>query len=163
MTLIERLFVFGSIAGITVALIYLIAYWRQSRLPYRGQVALFSAAEQRFLHALEATIDDDVRIYAKVRIADIVAVREGLSEKRFWTAFTPIASKHVDYVLCDRSNFEILAVIELDDASHQRIDRQQRDAFVDKVMAAAQIPILHIAVQREYDSDELLEQLQTVL
>jgi hypothetical protein len=35
-------------------------------------------------------------------------------------------------------------VVELDDRSHDRADRQARDAFVDQVLYAASYPILHI-------------------
>ena len=40
--------------------------------------------------------------------------------------------------------------IELDDKSHQREDRRERDAFVDGVFAAAKLPLLHVPVKRAY-------------
>lgn len=45
--------------------------------------------------------------------------------------------------------------IELDDTSHDRKDRQERDAFVDEVFQAARLPILHIKVRREYAPREI--------
>jgi hypothetical protein len=53
--------------------------------------------------------------------------------------------------------------IELDDASHQRKDRQERDAFVDQVFAAAGLPLLHIKAARGYQPNELTAQIETTL
>jgi hypothetical protein len=56
-----------------------------------------------------------------------------------------------------------LAGIELDDASHARADRQERDAFVARVFAAASLPLLRIPVQRAYDLQELSARLSAIL
>ena len=53
--------------------------------------------------------------------------------------------------------------IELDDSSHQRKDRAERDAFVDQVFKAAELPLLHIKVVQNYDSAEIQSQIQTLL
>jgi hypothetical protein len=52
-----------------------------------------------------------------------------------------------------------LVGLELDDSSHQRADRQTRDAFVDQVFAAAELPLVRIAPQRDYNTRELEAQL----
>lgn len=45
--------------------------------------------------------------------------------------------------------------IELDDSSHQKVSRQERDAFVDEALAAAGLPCLHIPAARSYAPQEL--------
>jgi len=50
--------------------------------------------------------------------------------------------------------------IELDDSSHDREDRKDRDAFVDQVFAAARKPILHVRARGTYQTDEILELLE---
>lgn len=132
------------------------------RFPYQAVPSLFSAAELRFLRALEKAVDRRIRIYAKVRIADVVRVSPGVDSSRFFRAFNAIACKHLDYVLCEAKSCAILAVIELDDRSHDRPDRRKRDAFVDAVMKAASIPILHIPVQARYDVRTLKADLRPV-
>lgn len=54
-------------------------------------------------------------------------------------------------------------VIELDDRSHYRADRRDRDAFVDDVLASAGIPILHVRLQRSYDTQALAQQIAVTL
>ena len=153
-------------AGLLILIVILIGLYSRSRYIYEARESLFSIAEQRFLQSLEkavAAVDEDVLVFGKVRLADIVQVRQGLSERRFWQAFTPIACKHVDYVLCERDSYEILGVIELDDRSHESRDRQERDEFVDQVLAAADIPVLHVPARARYPLTELKEHVHDLL
>jgi hypothetical protein len=50
--------------------------------------------------------------------------------------------------------------IELDDKSHQRNDRQERDQFVDQVFKAARIPLLRVPVKHNYSLQEVQAVLQ---
>ncbi|WP_216361529.1 DUF2726 domain-containing protein, partial [Candidatus Chloroploca asiatica] len=45
------------------------------------------------------------------------------------------------------------------DASHQRRDRQERDAFVDTTFAAIGLPLLRVRWQRTYDRAQLAAQI----
>ena len=98
-----------------------------------------------------------------------------LSEGRLWDifdvedaeqAFVPksrIDRKHVDFLLCEPRSMQPLVAVELDDSSHNRPDRQERDRFVDEVFRSAELPLVHIRVQRTYDVDTLAERLSPYL
>ena len=58
--------------------------------------------------------------------------------------FNKIKAKHTDFVFCDPDTLEILAGLELDDPSHERPERMERDEFVDNAYAAAGIPLIHV-------------------
>ncbi len=60
-------------------------------------------------------------------------------------------SVHVDFVLCDPDALTPLLVIELDDSSHERTARRDRDAF----LGAAGLPILHVAARHAYAPTEI--------
>ena len=124
-------------------------------LPYEKQPSLFTPAERSFLGVLEHAVGNEFRIMGKVRLGDIVKVRAGLDNKARQSAFNRIQSKHVDFVACDPNDLSIQFVIELDDKSHEREDRQDRDAFVDKVMEAAGIPIIHFQARGTYVVEEV--------
>jgi hypothetical protein len=53
--------------------------------------------------------------------------------------------------------------MELDDKSHQRKDRQERDIFVDGVFRAAGLPLVHVPVRRAYNIDDILDLLDPYL
>jgi len=52
---------------------------------------------------------------------------------------------------------QILCAVELDDRSHERSDRQQRDAFLDKAFKKAKLPLFHIPCKKSYGAKELNE------
>ena len=74
-----------------------------------------------------------------------------------------IKSKHIDFVLCDRENIKPLIAIELDDSSHSRPDRIDRDNFIDKALGVAGLPILHQRVQQTYNTQELEDKITALL
>ncbi len=130
-------------------------------LPYR-LTPLLTDAERRFFEALQAAVASRAMICPKVGLGDLFRVEHRDYKKRsaYWKK---INRKHVDFVLCDPRTLLPLLAIELDDSSHARSDRQQRDAFVDQVYAAAGLPLLHITGRRSYDVSVLQLQLQPFL
>jgi hypothetical protein len=83
--------------------------------------------------------------------------------RRDKTNWYRIQAKCVDFVLCEAHDFAPRLVIELDDRSHDRPDRRERDAFVDEVLASAGIPILHARWQRHYDTQSLAQRIADTL
>lgn len=76
----------------------------------------------------------------KVRLLDIIEPRKG--EQKYKTLFYKVQSKHVDFVICDQE-MRIKAIIELDDNSHDRQDRKERDAFVDLILRSVGYKVIH--------------------
>jgi len=128
-------------------------------LPYERQPSLFTPAERSFLGVLEQAVGNQFRIMGKVRLGDIVKVKSGLDNKARQSAFNKIQSKHVDFIACDPNDLSIQFAVELDDKSHEREDRQDRDAFVDKVMDVAGIPIIHFQAKKAYVVQEVRDTL----
>ena len=76
----------------------------------------------------------------KVRLLDIIEPRKG--ESKYKTLFYKIQSKHVDFVICDQ-NMNIKAIVELDDSTHDREDRKERDQFVDLILRSVGYQVIH--------------------
>jgi very-short-patch-repair endonuclease len=57
----------------------------------------------------------------------------------------------VDFVLYDLKTARIIAAIELDDRSHQRPERQVRDAFFDEALSAAGVLLLRVRASSQYN------------
>lgn len=123
--------------------------------PYQKEPTLFTPAERSFLGVLEQAIGHEFRIMGKVRLADVLKVKPGLDGKARQTAFNRIQSKHLDFVACDPNDLSIRFAVELDDRSHDRGDRQSRDAFLDKAMEQAGLPIIRFAVKKAYSIQEV--------
>lgn len=104
---------------------------------------LLTKKEWAFYKALKPITDKyHLHILAKVRLADLVEVKKGLSNSQYFKAFAKIKAKHVDFVLARPANLAVLCAIEVDDGSHDDIERQKRDFFLDKVCETVKLPLI---------------------
>lgn len=117
---------------------------------YVQQPALFSKAELSFLKVLDSAVQEHYRVFAKVRIADVLTPTKGMGRKEWLRAFAKISSKHFDYVLCDKKTFEIVAAVELDDRSHNTGRAIKRDSVVNAACAVAELPLVRFKTARSY-------------
>ncbi len=134
-------------------LLLLRMYSPPARLPYRARGRLVTQAELRFYKSLVKAVQDDFEIFAMVRIADLLRVEDGTANYRKW--LNKILAKHVDFVLCDPGSLQPRVCIELDDSSHERQERIERDQFLDAAFESADLPLLRIAVQEIYPPREI--------
>jgi hypothetical protein len=148
--------------AIFVALILLMRTWATpAKLPYQARGKLVTKSELRFYKSLSKAVQDDFEIFAMVRIADLLRVQQGAKNHRKW--LNKILAKHIDFVLCDPGSLEPLVCIELDDPSHQRADRVERDIFVNHAFESAELPLLRIPTEATYRSREIRELIDDVL
>jgi hypothetical protein len=129
-------------------------------LPYRLRDDFLSPAERSFFGVLQLAVSGKAVLLAKVRVGDLLFVPAGEGATGFRNR---INAKHVDFVLCSPETMRPLAAIELDDASHQRQDRIERDDLIDWAFAAAGLPLLRFAAQRQYDPKLIAAELEPVL
>ena len=146
--------------AVLIALVLLARMYsgNQKRLPYIPRERLVTNAELRFYKTLKKSVLDDWEVFAMVRIADILRVEPGIKNRRSW--INKILAKHIDFVLCDPHSLEIVMGIELDDSSHQRADRIERDKFVDEAFESAGIPLLRVPVRSKYLAREVRELIE---
>jgi hypothetical protein len=129
---------------------------------YEAIPALLTAAERSFFGVLQQALASDYQIFAKVRLADIVRPVKNPSRSGWQSAFNRITGKHVDFVLCDSERLGIVAVVELDDRTHERLERGVRDSLVDSALANAGIPVLRVSARQAYSPAQIREQVQSL-
>ena len=122
---------------------------------YNTRYGLLTKAERSFYGVLESIVPDDLVIMSKVRIADVLVACKTLHTNDKRRLFVKISSKHFDFVLCKKTDLSFVAAIELDDSSHQRKDRIERDKFVDMACASAGFPLYHCKAKYAYQPEEL--------
>jgi hypothetical protein len=127
--------------------------------PYEKEDSLFSPAERSFLWVLEQAVGQNYRIFGKVRLADVIRVKRGMSRATWQSAFNQIQSKHLDFVACDPNDLTIRFVVELDDKSHAKTNRQTRDDFVNQALAAAGVPFFRFPAKRSYSVQDIQSQI----
>ncbi len=130
--------------------------------PYRMRDDFLSPAERNFYQVLRSVAGSRLLICPKVSLSDLFYVKS--ADPREYRVYTnKIDRKHVDFLLCNSETLIPLAGIELDDKSHERADRKQRDDFVEGVFAAAELALLRVRVQRGYQPQELAALLEPLL
>ena len=96
-----------------------------------------SHPEQVLYFLLVQALPDHI-ILAQVQLSRLLGVKKG-SNYQAWS--NRINRMSVDFVVCNKDS-SVVAVIELDDATHERKDRQTADAKKDKALAAAAVRII---------------------
>lgn len=125
--------------------------------PYGLRSRFLSHAEFSFFRVLQQAVGDRYYILIKVRVADLLYVKRPHEN---FPARNRIDRKHVDFVICDPNTMQPLAAIELDDSSHQRADRRDRDSFMNAAFLNAGLPLVHIPAARSYNPRRIAEHLR---
>ncbi|QDU25856.1 Topoisomerase DNA binding C4 zinc finger [Anatilimnocola aggregata] len=122
-------------------------------LPYRQRDDFLSAAELSFYRVLATALGNRAVVCPKVSIADIFFVVRPNENQSYRNK---IDRKHVDFLLCDPMTMKPRCGVELDDSSHARRDRQERDEFVDEVFEVAGLPLVRVPAKSAYSPAALL-------
>lgn len=130
------------------------------QLPYCQRDDFLSAAEMSFYRVLVMGLNGSFAICPKVNLADIFFVARPHENQSYRNK---IDRKHVDFLICDPTTMKPVLGVELDDASHSRPDRQDRDQFVDQVFEVAGLPLLHVRAASGYNPQQLAHLVREAL
>ncbi|TWX69284.1 DUF2726 domain-containing protein [Colwellia sp. C1TZA3] len=122
--------------------------------PFDRKTALFTPAEKNFQNLVEQAMGSRYRIINRVKLADIVSIRNGVSNRAGQTATNNANSKYLDFVICERDSMKLLGVIDLVD-TQGRGYKIKKDWFVSGALEAAAIPHIRIKVKANYTIDEI--------
>jgi very-short-patch-repair endonuclease len=128
---------------------------------YSAKKYFLTRAEHEFYDALGQAVGNDFRIFAQVHLSSILDERiKGQS----WTpARAHINRKSIDYLLCDKENISPKLAIELDDKTHERPDRIDRDTEVERILNQAGLPLLRIENNGGFEPTTIASQIRAAL
>lgn len=99
---------------------------------------LLTKRELQEYHKLKQYADErGWLICPKVRLWDLIEPKDSKNQR----LVNKIQSKHVDFVLVSQ-NMDVIGVLELDDSTHDRADRKERDNFVRDALGGAGITMI---------------------
>ena len=126
---------------------------------YERLDVLFTPAERSFFGVLNQAISDEVLIFGKVRVADVITPKKGGVKGAWQSAFNKISAKHFDFVLCNKSDLSFVCAIELDDKSHNSAKQRSRDAFLESACKSADFPLIRFPAKSAYSVNDIQESL----
>ena len=94
---------------------------------------LVNSSEKRFFRMLSAAVPD-CHVFPQVSFNALVTHASWITQLR-WERFvrTSFNSKYVDFVLCRKSDFEVVAVVEFDGRGHINHNDERRDELLRSV------------------------------
>ncbi len=122
--------------------------------PFESKALLFTPAEKNFQKLVEQAMGSKYRVLNRVKLADILMIRNGVSQRASQTALKNAANKYLDFVLCDSETMTLLGAIDLVDTQGKGY-KVKKDWFVSGALEAASIPHVRIKVKASYTPDEI--------
>jgi len=122
------------------------------------QRPVLTPTEINFFRALQTAVGTEYSIFPQLPVWTVIepAVKDSPAARAFTNR---INLKRIDFLLVESKTLRPYMAIELDDRSHQREDRQKRDAFIDEVFAQAGLKLIHVRAAATYNPQVLRKQL----
>lgn len=143
----------GSIGKETNAVVV-----QKPKYQYRRKGYFMSHSEQKMFLLLQEAVGDKYFIFPQVHLSTIL---EHKTPHQNWAAaFKHINGKSVDFVLCDKSPVAPRIAIELDDNSHTRPDRVERDVEVERIFKYAELPLVRFSHLEDLTAAKVKEAIE---
>jgi hypothetical protein len=117
---------------------------------------LLSQPEQVLYHRLVNALPECF-VLAQVQLSRLLDVKKGVNAAGWKNR---ISQKSVDFVVC-RKDSTVVAVVELDDSTHNRVSRQRADATKDKALISAGVSIVRWNVKSLPEEAEIRARFAT--
>jgi hypothetical protein len=131
--------------------------------PFKKKGNLFTPVERTFLGLIEEAVGNEYRILCRVKMSDILAIRQNADKKTSKSAATRAGSKHLDFVLCSKHDMSPVMAIDLVHNSGKDGYKSQRDFFVSGALDAAHVPHVRIKVRSGYKAQDIRDCIQAKL
>jgi len=120
---------------------------------YNRKDFLISRPEHEFFDILIEILGDKYHVFTQVHLPTILEHK--IKGQTWKAAFSHINGKSVDFVICDKAYIKPLLAIELDDRSHDRLDRIERDSEVERMLQEAGMPLLRFSNNGSFNKEEI--------
>ena len=125
---------------------------------YRAKSKIMTSAEMRFhTKLLEVFTDNRYYVYPQVHLATFLEHK--IKGQNWKGAFLHINGKSIDFLIVRKDNLSVVCAIELDDYTHDRVDRIERDKEIERIFEQAKIPLIRFRDSR-ISSEDLIKQIK---
>jgi len=131
--------------------------------PFRRKPQLFTQVEYSFLTLIEQAVGREFRVMCRVRLNDIVAVRQSTKKKTASQALSRASSRQLDFVLVEKDTMSPVLAIDLVHNQGKEGYKTQKDWFVTGALDAAGVPHVRIKVKSGYSIEDIRECLENKL
>jgi very-short-patch-repair endonuclease len=133
----------------------------KTKYRYNRKNFFLTRAEHECYDTLMLAVGNDYYVFAQVHLPTIVDHK--INGQNWLGAFSHINGKSVDFVLCDKSYIAPKLAIELDDRTHERSDRIDRDREVERILRSAGVPLLRLDNHGKFDPVDLAQKIKVAI
>ena len=130
---------------------------KKSLFKYQKKEFFMTRAEHEFYNILINIVGHEYYIFPQAHLSTIVDNK--IVGQNWKAAFSHINGKSVDFVLCDKAYIAPRLAIELDDRSHEKEDRKERDTEVERILEEAGLPLLRFENHGLFNEIEIKEKI----
>ncbi len=130
----------------------------KKKYQYKRKNFFLTRAEHECFGALMSAVGNEYLIFAQVHLPTLIDNK--VVGQNWRAAFRHINGKSVDFVLCDKAYISPKLAIELDDKTHERPERQERDVEVERILQEAGVPLLRLQNKGRFDAAELTRSIR---
>jgi hypothetical protein len=133
---------------------------KKPRRPLVRLRPLMTPNEREFFARLRRALPD-YEVLAQVSMGALLDVNVPEGYPTLWHLRRQFAMKIIDYVVCRRDSMQLVAIVELDDRTHD--GKRQQDAARDALLASAGIPTLRWDSRRKPSQREIAERVRALV
>lgn len=131
--------------------------------PFASKSQLFTAAERQFLQLIEHAVQDEFRVLCRVRLSELLSLKQNTDSKLAKSAFLKANSKTIDFVLCNKDDLTPVMAIDLVYGTGVNGHNVQRDFFVNGALETVSIPHVRIKAKAGYKLSDIKECIEAKL
>ncbi len=131
---------------------------------YKKKDSILTKPEMDFYREISSVLSEKYVLLPQVHLSSILEHK--IAGQNWKSALNHIQRKSVDFVIFEKQNLEPKIVIEVDDSSHEREDRIERDGIVKEIFELAGLIFLRTgyrslnnSVEMENFKKQILEKL----
>ncbi len=132
-------------------------FGRRGRLPFVADEALFTPPQRAFLAVLERALGADYRVYGRVRVAEVIGLRQRLDRAARRRAWALLGGRQFDFLVCAAATGAIACAVNL--APRSRRGRPPPHDALNRICAAAGLPFVRVREADDYAATGLVERL----
>jgi len=130
--------------------------FKNNTYSYIAKLLPMSETEAVFFKKLNSVVQERYYVFPQVHLS---AFLDHKIKGQDWTfAFRHINGKSVDYILCDKMTLRPTYAIELDDYTHERRDRAERDVEVERIFKEAKLSLVRFT-NKDVSEAEIIQAL----
>lgn len=116
---------------------------KKSQYRYYAKSYIMTSRENECFKILNEIFSSKWFVVPQVHLSALLDYR--VKGQNWNAAFCHINGKSVDFVLIGKESYKVICVIELDDSTHSKPDRIERDAEIERMFKEARIPLARIS------------------